>query len=111
MPSTSHMYKAGYKWQSEAFGIKVVGTDKAKSKLTWVATVIAELLDQNNDGCQDDPNVEKALRNSLLDIEIGMLIHVQEEVGHSSENRSLCLMKCSSENSTWVFIFQKYGKF
>ena len=36
-----------------------------KDKLPWVATVIAELLDQNNDGCRDDPNVEEAMRTSL----------------------------------------------
>jgi len=36
-----------------------------KNKLPWVATVIAELLDQNNDGCRDDPNVEEAMRTSL----------------------------------------------
>ena len=42
-----------------------LATDDMKNKLPWVATVIAELLDQNNDGCRDDPNVEKAMRNSL----------------------------------------------
>ena len=55
----------GYKWETEAFGIKAIATDDLKDKLPWVATVIAELLDQNNDGCRDDPNVEKAMRTSL----------------------------------------------
>merc|ERR1711879_151453 len=55
----------GYKWESEAFGIKVIANDDLKNKLPWVATVIAELLDQNNDGCRDDPNVEEAMRTSL----------------------------------------------
>ena len=55
----------GFKWETEAFGIKALATDDLKDKLPWVATVIAELLDQNNDGCRDDPNVEEAMRNSL----------------------------------------------
>ena len=41
-----------------------------KDKLPWVATVIAELLDQNNDGCRDDPNVEEAMRTSLQKFEL-----------------------------------------
>ena len=55
----------GFKWETEAFGIKALATDDLKDKLPWVATVIAELLDQNNDGCRDDPNVEEAMRTSL----------------------------------------------
>ena len=42
-----------------------LATEDLKDKLPWVATVIAELLDQNNDGCRDDPNVEEAMRTSL----------------------------------------------
>ena len=48
-----------------------------KSKLSWVATVIAELLDQNNDGCRDDPNVEKAMRISLKETKLkGFVVKV-----------------------------------
>ena len=42
-----------------------LATEDLKDKLPWVATVIAELLDQNNDGCRDDPNVEEVMRTSL----------------------------------------------
>ena len=43
-------------WQVEAFGIKIVGTDKSKSKMQHAAQILAELLDNDNDGCPDDAN-------------------------------------------------------
>ena len=58
----------GYPWYTEAFGINVLGTNKAKSKLSHVATVLAELLDNDNDGCVDDPNMMTALQAYLEDM-------------------------------------------
>ena len=58
----------GYPWYTEAFGINVLGTQKAKSKLSHVATVLAELLDNDNDGCVDDPNMMTALQAYLEDM-------------------------------------------
>jgi len=58
----------GYPWYTEAFGINVLGTQKAKSKLSHVATVLAELLDNDNDGCVDDPNMMTALQAFLKDM-------------------------------------------
>lgn len=46
---------------AEVFGIKVVATNKAKGKIQHVASVLAELLDNDSDGCADDPNVLKNL--------------------------------------------------
>jgi len=54
----------GYPWYTEAFGINILGTQKAKSKLSHVATVMAELLDNDN-GCVDDPNMMTALQAFL----------------------------------------------
>ena len=75
----------GFKWETEAFGIKALATDDLKDKLPWVATVIAELLDQNNDGCRDDPNVEEAMRNSL---EKFQLTNFFISVGKTASSRS-----------------------
>ena len=58
----------GYPWYTEAFGINVLGTNKAKSKLSHVATVLAELLDNDNDGCVDDPNMMTTLQAFLEDM-------------------------------------------
>ena len=58
----------GYPWYTEAFGINILGTNKAKSKLSHVATVLAELLDNDNDGCVDDPNMMTALQAYLEDM-------------------------------------------
>ena len=41
-------------WQVDAFGIKIVGTAKSKSKMQHAAQILAELLDNDNDGCPDD---------------------------------------------------------
>ena len=38
----------------DAFGIKIVGTAKSKSKMQHAAQILAELLDNDNDGCPDD---------------------------------------------------------
>ena len=48
----------------EVFGIPIITTSKFKrsGKLNHVASIMAELLDQDSDGCVDDPNV---LRNIL----------------------------------------------
>jgi len=53
--------KQGFKWQTNVFGIKIVATQKAKSKLQHAAQVLAELLDNDNDGCPDDAKAYKAL--------------------------------------------------
>ena len=49
----------------EVFGIPIITTSKFKKsgKLNHVASIMAELLDQDSDGCVDDPNV---LRNILI---------------------------------------------
>ena len=49
---------------TEVFGIPIIAGSKFKksNKLNHVASVMAELLDQDGDGCADDPNV---LRNIL----------------------------------------------
>lgn len=48
----------------EVFGIPLIATAKFKKsgKLNHVASILAELLDNDQDGCADDPNV---LRNIL----------------------------------------------
>ena len=49
----------------EVFGIPIITTSKFKKsgKLNHVASIMAELLDQDSDGCADDPNV---LKNILI---------------------------------------------
>ena len=48
----------------EVFGIPIMASSKFENsgKLNHVASIMAELLDQDGDGCADDPNV---LRNIL----------------------------------------------
>ena len=48
----------------EVFGIPILATDKWKNsgKMNHAASIMAGLLDNDNDGCADDPNV---LRNLL----------------------------------------------
>merc|ERR1719150_521728 len=75
----------GFKWETEAFGIKALATDDLKDKLPWVATVIAELLDQNNDGCRDDPNVEETMR---IFLEKFQLTNFFISVGKTASSRS-----------------------
>ena len=70
---------SGYPWVAEAYGIKVIGTQKAKSKLSHVATVIAELLDQDNDGCVDDPNIMNAMLKAQNERKATFVITVNEE--------------------------------
>ena len=48
----------------EVFGIPLITTEKfanategGRNKLQHVASILAELLDNDNDGCADDPNV------------------------------------------------------
>ena len=43
----------------EVFGVPIIGTAKFKTsgKLQFAAAILAELLDNNNDGCADDPKV------------------------------------------------------
>jgi len=58
----------GYPGMVEVFGIPIIAGTKfgdkiGKKKLNHVASVMAELLDQDSDGCVDDPNV---LRNLLV---------------------------------------------
>ena len=50
---------------TEVFGIPLIATAtfKTSGKLNHVASILAELLDNDNDGCADDPNV---LRNILI---------------------------------------------
>ena len=51
----------------EVFGIPIIAGSKFEnsSKLNHVASIMAELLDQDGDGCADDPNV---LRNLLMTV-------------------------------------------
>ena len=70
---------SGYPWVAEAYGIKVIGTQKAKSKLSHVATVLAELLDQDNDGCVDDPNIMNAMLKAQNERKATFVITVNEE--------------------------------
>jgi len=51
----------GYPWMMEVFGIPLITTTKFKEsgKLNHVASILAALLDNDNDGCIDDPNVER----------------------------------------------------
>jgi len=73
----------GYPWYTEAFGIQFIGTNKAKSKLPHLATVFAELIDQDNDGCADDPNIMVAILAQSKKLGVGYkgTILVQEDVG------------------------------
>ena len=53
---------SAFPWMVEVFGIPVLATDnfkKSGNKLNHVASILAELLDNDNDGCADDPNVLK----------------------------------------------------
>merc|ERR1712226_540751 len=54
----------GYPGMVEVFGIPIIAGSKFENsgKLNHVASIMAELLDQDGDGCADDPNV---LRNIL----------------------------------------------
>ena len=54
----------GFPWIMEVFGIPLIATSKfyKSGKLNHVASILAELLDNDSDGCVDDPNV---LRNIL----------------------------------------------
>jgi len=70
---------SGYPWFTEAFGIKIIGTQAAKSKLSHVATVLAELLDNDNDGCVDDPNIMNAMLKQMKDTNKNFAIFVQSE--------------------------------
>jgi hypothetical protein len=76
----------GYPWYTEAFGVNFVGTNKAKSKLPHLATVFAELIDQDNDGCADDPNIMAAILAHSKKLGVGYkgTILVQEDKGQSS---------------------------
>ena len=49
----------------EVFGIPIIASSKFENsgKLNHVASIMAELLDQDGDGCVDDPNV---LKNILV---------------------------------------------
>ena len=51
----------------EVFGIPIIAASKFadSGKLNHVASIMAELLDQDGDGCADDPNV---LRNILTKV-------------------------------------------
>ena len=53
----------GYPWKMEVFGIPVLATDgfKKSGKMNHAASIMAGLLDQDNDGCADDPNVLNAM--------------------------------------------------
>ena len=67
----------------EVFGIPIIAGSKFKNsgKLNHVASVMAELLDQDGDGCADDPNV---LRNILLKSEskkIAMVLGNNKQIG------------------------------
>ena len=43
----------------EVFGIPIIASSKFENsdKLNHVASIMAELLDQDGDGCANDPNV------------------------------------------------------
>merc|ERR1712110_468785 len=73
----------GYPVMTEVFGIPIIAGSKFKKsgKLNHVASVMAELLDQDGDGCADDPNV---LRNILLKSDskkIAMVVGNNEQTG------------------------------
>jgi len=61
--------KTGFKhlpWRMDVFGIPVFAQKswnnaKNKAKFEHVGSILAELLDNNNDGCVDDPNVHRNL--------------------------------------------------
>ena len=47
----------------EVFGIPIIASSKFENsdKLNHVASIMAELLDQDGDGCADDPNVLRSI--------------------------------------------------
>ena len=53
----------------EVFGIPVLATDtfKKSGKMNHAASILAGLLDQDNDGCADDPNVLNAILKKSTD--------------------------------------------
>jgi len=57
----------GYPGMVEVFGIPILASSSFdnSAKLNHVASIMAELLDQDGDGCADDPNV---LRNILTKV-------------------------------------------
>ena len=65
-PFKGFMKKAAFTWQTNVFGIKIVATNKSKFKLQDVAQVLAELLDNDNDGCPDDAKAYKKLVNGIV---------------------------------------------
>jgi hypothetical protein len=52
---------------TEVFGIPIIGTEKFKTsgKMQFAASILAELMDNDNDGCADDPNVLAALLKKI----------------------------------------------
>ena len=88
---------SGYPWFTEAFGIKIIGTQAAKSKLSHVATVLAELLDNDNDGCVDDPNVMNAMLKEMKQSNMNYAVGVQADTNsinfNSLENAKIRLVQ------------------
>ena len=67
----------------EVFGIPIIFGSKFKNsgKVNHIASVMAELLDQDGDGCADDPNV---LRNILIksdELKNAMVVGNNEAIG------------------------------
>ena len=61
---------SAFPWMVEVFGIPMLATDnfkKSGNKLNHVASILAELLDNDNDGCADDPNVLKNIITNISD--------------------------------------------
>ena len=55
---------------TEVFGIPIISSKKffESGKMNHVASVLAELLDNDNDGCADDPNIlDQLLKKKTMD--------------------------------------------
>merc|ERR1712226_1475183 len=73
-------------WQVNAFGIKIVGTSKSKGKLQHAAQILAELLDNDNDGCPDDAKAFKLLKAGWEGFKPVLLVYDKDEVSNHLGN-------------------------
>jgi len=60
-------------WTIHVFGVPILGSKTAKDsgKMQFAASLLAELLDNDNDGCADDPNVLAHLLKKDAGMDVG----------------------------------------
>ena len=86
------------------FGIPMFATSKWSAiKLNHVASVLAELIDNNNDGCADDPTVLKTLLASQNGKRVAVLLPNKE--GDASSAYSVLEAAGKNERTVTVTFF------